>query len=313
MRYYDILITDPNTGSTVRQYTSYKNGKSDPNALLVEMDLPVAPFNTPYGNAFVRVWGITRNDISQATDLNGKRIAVSGGMQKGLPLANPAQSGVLVQGVIQQAFGNWIGVDMTLDIVISTGTGSSLAPRNIVLDWKAGTPLSQAIASMLSAAFPGYQQQINIDSRLILASDDPGYYESMEQFAAYINGLSKSIIGGTYGGVSIYLREKTFFVYDAPDSTKPHQLQYQDMIGQPTWKNPGQIQVTLVMRADLSINDYVKLPPSIITTTATALPAYRKKSIFDGAYQVAAIRHVGNSRQPDKESWVTVIDLNLIA
>src|SRR6202012_5056198 len=95
VRFYDIVITDPDTGKQVKRFTSYLNGKTDPGALDIEIDLPVASFAQPMGSsgAFVRIWGISLADIGQASNLNGKRISISGGIQKGLPLANPQQSG----------------------------------------------------------------------------------------------------------------------------------------------------------------------------------------------------------------------------
>ena len=311
MRYYDIQIKDPSTGKLIRQYTSYPNGKIDPNSLLVEMDIPVAPFSTPMGNAFVRVWGIGLKEIAQSSDLNGKTIEVYGGMQKGLPLANPAQSGLLMQGEIFQAFGNWQGVDQTLDIIIITGSGAQDSPKNIVIDWKAGTPLSEAIGTLLKTAFPDSFQFISINKNLVLSSDQVGYYESMDQFAAYIKGLSRSIIGGDYAGVEIFQKQGSFFVYDGSTQNNPRQLEFYDLVGQPTWINAGQIQAACVMRADLAVGDYVKLPVTQITTTAQSYSQYRNGSIFQGVYQIAFIRHIGNSRQPDANSWITTINLKI--
>ncbi len=115
MRSYDILITQPSTGALVQRFTSRDaSGRAIPGALNIEWDIPVAPFATPMGAAWVRVWGVSLAQISQSSDLNGMNIQVFGGMQKGLPLANPMQYGLLVQGQIFQAFGNWIDTNQTL-------------------------------------------------------------------------------------------------------------------------------------------------------------------------------------------------------
>jgi hypothetical protein len=103
MRYYRIEIDG---GSTV--FTSYENGQNIPGALQVELDIPVAAMHSP-GNAgaFVKIWGVPLSMISQASNLNNKAIKVYGGFQKGLPLANPKQAGLLVQDYTYQSFGNW--------------------------------------------------------------------------------------------------------------------------------------------------------------------------------------------------------------
>jgi hypothetical protein len=307
-------IRNAETGLVTKQYTSVlPNGKSDPNALLVEMDIPVSAFATPYGSAFVRIWGVSIQDISQASDLNGFNIQVFGGMQKGLPLANPAQSGLLVEGVVQQAFGNWQGVNMTLDIIITTGTGSAKDPKNLVFDWKAGTPMATAIANTLKTAFPTYTQTININPNLVLSNDEPGYCQTAEQFALYVKGISQNIIGGAYPGVDILVKEKAFIVYDGSTQTTPKQLLFTDLIGQPTWTGFNQINVSCVMRADINVGDYVKLPPTVASTTSQSYSQYRSNSVFQGVFFVGAVRHVGNSRQPDGASWITTLYMNTTA
>ena len=107
MRFYRIEIDG---GSTV--FTSYANGQNIQGALQVELDIPVAAMHSPdNAGAFVKIWGVPLSMISQANNLNFKGIKVYGGFQKGLPLANPKQSGFLVRGFISQSFGNWQGTD----------------------------------------------------------------------------------------------------------------------------------------------------------------------------------------------------------
>jgi hypothetical protein len=42
-------------------------------------------------------------------------------------------------------------------------------PRNLVLDWKKGTMLSDALQQTLKTGFPGVKANINISSQLIAA------------------------------------------------------------------------------------------------------------------------------------------------
>jgi hypothetical protein len=308
VRYYTIIISDAVSGAEIRRYTSFVNGKTITGALNIELDVPVVPFATPMGAAIVRVWGIALQEISQASDLNGKAIAVYAGMQKGLPLANPKQAGLIVQGFIFQAFGNWVLTDMTLDLIIQPSIGSAAAPKNIVLDWRAGTPLATAIAQTLSTAFPGYKQNISINPNLVLAHDEPGYYQSLIQFAQYVKQVSQNIIKGGYTGVDIVLTETSFSVYDGTTQKSPTLIAFNDLIGQPTWIESPVIQVRCVMRADLAVGDYVKLPPTLATNTPQSFSQFRSKSVFQGVFQIIQMRHVGNFRQPDAASWVTNID-----
>lgn len=309
MRYYSIQISNSD-GSSFRTYTSFANGKNIPGALNVYLDIPVVPFHQPMGASLIRIWGISLQEIGQASDLNNKLVKVFGGFQKGLPLANPAQAGLLVQGMIFQAFGNWVGKEQTLDLILQPATGTIEAPKNIVLNWKKGSTLASTLAPTLSTAFPGFKQDIQISSKLVLPNDEPGFYQTLTQFAQYINGVSKNIIkDDTYQGVSILLKEDTVTVYDGTTQTTPRQIQFQDLIGQPTWIESPLIQFKTAMRADLDIGDFVLMPKNAIATTTEASQSqYRSKSAFQGTFQLNQVRHVGDFRQGDAASWVTVFN-----
>lgn len=328
MRYYSVVITDPKTGNVVRPaafadlklpftYGSLVNGQTLGAALNVELDIPVAALALPAGDsgAFLRVWGISLQEIAQANDLTNKLISVYGGMARGLPLATAAQgqAGLLVSGYVFQAFGNWIGTAMTLDIVIyagdgPNGLGDAANPRNLVLNWKAGTQLGDAIKSALSTAFPTLKQNVSISPNLVLTSDQVGYFQTASQFAKLVKLASAAIVGGTYPGVDILLTQSTFNVYDGTATKTPTQIKFQDLIGQPTWIASPQIQVTTMMRSDIHVGDYIKLPPSLTTNTAQGLAQFRNSSVFQGNFQVTQVRHVGNYRQPDASAWATTID-----
>lgn len=319
MRYYSIILSSPATGQVIQTpasvaqestYSSYANGQTIPGALNIEIDIWQAPQNVPTGASYVRIWGISLQEIGQASNLNGANVSIFAGMQAGLPLANPAEAGLIVRGMVFQAFGNWINTDMTLDLILQPSIGTTEAPKNIVINWKAGTPLSQAIAQTLSTAFPGVKQNINISPNLVLSHDAPGYYQTAAQFADYVRRVSVDIVGGNYQGVNIVFDGTSFSVYDGTATPPtPKQIAFQDMIGQPTWIYAPFIQVKSVMRGDLHVGDYITLPPSIVTTTAAAQSSLLNlKANFQGTFQINSLHHVGNFRQPDAASWVTVIN-----
>lgn len=335
MRYYKIVITDPKTGAVfvpkslvpslgnslnaTASYTSFVNGKTLPGALKVELDVSTFDFATPTANAQICIFGVSLEEIGQANDLAGKNIAVYAGMQKGLPLANPKQSGLILKGYVLYSFGNWIDTAMTLNLIVAAGnspdgTGSAASPKNFQHSWKKGSPLSDAIKNTLSTAFPGYTADINISSKLVLTEDDPGYYEDITQYAQYVQNTSRAIVGGDYQGVRITLRDKVFLVFDGTTQTAPKQLLFQDLIGQPTWINPLTLQFKCVMRADIAVGDFVKMPlrdTQFTTTAEGATPSgssLKASSIFQGSFLVNKVRHVGSSRQPDAASWVTIFD-----
>lgn len=303
MRYYEIVVGDTT-------FTSFSGGKSLPGALNVVMDIPVFPFAIPSGAAWVQVWGISLKQISQASDLNGKDVSIKGGFQKGLPLANPAQAGLLVKGKVFQAFGNWIDLAQTLDLIIYPDSGTNEDPKNIAFFWDKGTKLGDAVKATLSTAFPAFAIDVNVSDNLVIGADEPGFYKTLTQFASYVNDVSKEIINDpNYPGVDIAISGDAITVYDGTVQTTPTTLAFYDMIGQPTWIDPLSVQVKLAMRADLKVGDFIKFPLAIVTSAAgTTSPFLDAKATFQGVFQISQVRHVGNFRQSDAASWVTVVN-----
>jgi hypothetical protein len=328
-------LTNPNTGQLFEppgfqgllggaSYTSFVNGATLPNAWNVELDIPTIGQATPQGGGLIRIWGISLQEIAQASNLKNYNVKVFAGMQKGLPLANPAQAGLIAQGYVFQAFGNWVETDMTLDFVIypgtapgtgstaPTGTGTLSQPANLVLNWKAGTPLGTALFPTLTTAFPGYPPTININSGIVKPNDQVGYFPTLEQLAQYCAQVSKDVIKTSgYPGVSIVMTpNNTISVFDgSAPAANPKQIAFQDLIGQPTWIESPNIQYKTVMRADLSVGDSIMLPPTLITNTAAAASSLvNQQASFQGGFTLVSERHVGNFRAPQADAWVTVFE-----
>lgn len=334
MRSYKIIITDSNTGKVFRTYGStMDDGTTDTGALNVELDAPVTTFADPMGDtgAAIRVWGIPLQDIEASADFNGKLLQFYGGMAKGLPLANPAQAGLLFQGQIFQCWGNWVGVNMELNFIVIAYTGTSSIPANIVLNWKTGQSLGDAIANALSTAFPKIAQNkpFNLNSGLTLGYDVIHACQTVSQLARFVKKLSADVVNGpansmtndgvngfvppNYTGVNILLGNAAFTVYDGTSVSSPKAISFLDLIGQPTWLNPFQMQFITVMRHDVVVGDYVALPPGPVTVRPQSLALFKDRPTFQGTFQVDGIRHAGNFRQNDAAGWVTVFDAHKVA
>ncbi|QIN63117.1 hypothetical protein SBC1_31410 [Caballeronia sp. SBC1] len=330
-------------------------GGTNPAAQRVELDLPVIVGHSPgtEANPYVCVYGVGIAEVGQAANLNGMNIAIYGGMARGLPLAIPAQAGRLVSGQVRQCTGNWINNDQTLSFFLGTASSpssnqtsgqplsqattipvpaSNADPANIVFQWVKGQPMMAAIVSALSTAFPKYTIKGAISGSLIWPSGqaDTAYFATFPQFARYVNEISLKTIGGAspdltlYPGVSITLQNNVFTVQDGTTQTVAKQIQFTDLIGQPTWNEPNKVQVTARMRSDISPGDYVTLPPGpgIIGGNAQAQTfnvqpgsTYSNAAsgvIFSGNFQVSVVRHVGDSRGAGGTAWVTTLDCGSI-
>lgn len=326
MRYYSVKLTNPDTGALIvprslaglntgSSYTSTSNGLSSGTPLLgamnINIDIPVAPYAEPAGQGWVQLEGPALAEISQANNLNGAGIEVYGGFTAGLPLENPKQAGLLVKGTVFPAFGNWIDVEQTLDLIIVPPLGSDSNPVNITGTWQKGTQLAGVLAIVLTNAFPGLADPvINISPNLVATEDQPWAYNNLQQFAEYLKETTAALINSpNYRGVDISLKGNQIVVSDGTVSTTPKPILFQELIGQPTWLDPSTLQFKCPMRADLSIADFITMPPALVTSSAGAVsPLVNANATFKGTFELINVRHVGDFRSDQADAWVTVFD-----
>jgi hypothetical protein len=86
----------------------------------------------------------------------------------------------------------------------------------------------------------------------------------MYAFASYLNGITQKIgrqlYGKSYPGVSISALGNTLYIYDGTAPSDAIALQFQDLIGQPTWISAAQVSFKTVLRSDITIGANVKFP-----------------------------------------------------
>jgi hypothetical protein len=308
--------------------------------LQIEFDITTVGFALPQGGAWIRVSGVGLRTIGQASDLNSDpasgrpaaKFILSAGMGRGLPLANPLQYGILAQGQIYTAYGNWQGPEMSLELNLIP---ANLDPPNgVSFIWSPGQSLAGALANSFAVAFPDLKTTNSDGSSTItilpglLQSQSSvnvaGWYESLSQFAGYIMDLTKplgaSLVGnGYYQGVVIGIRGNTIFASDATQNPRTVPIAFTDLIGQPTWSQPRTINFKTVLRADIQLMDLITMPPDpgtggtslisalALTQQGAAVPGAptRNSSVFKGNFVVTEVHHFANSRQPDADSWAT--------
>ena len=294
---------------------------SGPNALQVELNISQTAAGVTNTGSMLRVWGIALSDISQSNNLYGKQVVVKGGMRAGLPLANPAQAGVLGGGMVNRAFGNWIGTEQTLDVIFSGTTPASakggVDPKtptsNLVLNWKKGKPLTDALKQALQTAYPGFKINMNI-GQFTAPSDQVGFHGNIDQFSHYLRRYTQMLGGKGSQGVSLVVKDNAITASDGSMASGNKTINYVDLVGQPTWIDTDSISIKLVMRADLNVGNVITLPRTLVTNTAAGgasggVGGLQKSDLtFQGNFTVKTINHVGNSRQPSAEAWVTVVE-----
>lgn len=315
MRYYDLKIINPATNKVAFSAGSYPNGRYDPGALNVIFDVLTYDFAQPHGGSTITIEGVDPAILSNAQNfaIAGKRflIELGGGMGAGLPLANPKQAGLLFAGEIYQSFGNWLGTEINLNLVFAASALRGKQP-GIVLNWTAGTQLSDALTSALTAAYPNATIKVSIGS-YTQAHDEVGGYKTITAFAQTVDEI-------TDGKVQMTASGNTIFVYDSTDTRPPTQLQFTDFVGQPVWVAANVIQVMCVMRSDIRVGRQILMPPApgamgtinqpgFVQTTIASKPSQSNyTSNIMGKFTVKSVRHIGNLRQPDGRAWCTVIN-----
>jgi hypothetical protein len=253
-------------------------------------------------------------DIGHASDLNDMNISLSAGMAKGLPLANPQQAGIILQGKIFQALGNWAGTAQTVDIFFQAG-----GDGNFPFSWAAGTPMADAIKRTLAVGMPNIPVTVNISNNLVLNHTETGHYPSLDTFSQAVNEISRGIIGGTtYPGVTIAGNGTVINVFDTLGPTAPvvKAIAPSDLMGQPTWIGAQTISFKTVLRADIHIGSTVSIPQTIFAQGQDSLRRFsndpKSKLTFAGKFLVTQVHHYGNSRQPDASAWNTTFQAAIV-
>lgn len=340
MRYCKIVLDFPEDATTKGGITNSRGHKKltfnthpngvnqspDPGALHVIMDVPVTTFDQANGAAYVEIRGVDIHTISQASNLQGYTIKIYGGMGKGYPLAKPEQSGLLLIGSVYQAFGNWVGTEMSLNLLVQP-FASPITPEDpafSVWHWSKGQDIKDAITKCITSAFSGYSCSFALSSTIIGTHDDLGFYDDLYSLATVIKNASQSVNQSEdYYGIQFFVANKTFYFFDNSSSSTPKKIEFNDLIGQPTWLGPvsyPKIMLQTVMRADLTINDVITMPIfnqqgsqtlsgyGSIAPTGQNIQTPKDRSLFQGNFQITSLRHIGDSRNPDGTSWVTVIE-----
>jgi hypothetical protein len=349
MRYYDLtitnlsgvvlslsssglgLVTGGDTTTFSSLYTAYQTSKNsplvgttNPGALQIEFDVPVVAYDTPQGQAWIRITGIGIQTLNQASNLNpvgGKfcTFALRGGMAQGLPLASatlPRQPGLLVQGNIFQAFGNWQGTEQTLDLICAPGNLTPITTVNWT--WQKGQTIGDSITTTLNQAFSGYKQDVQTSSTIVAPNNysQPGSYPDFWTWASDVQTQSYSVgktQPGKYPGVFLSTDGATISAYDGTVASGTTLIAFQDLIGQPTWMAANQVSFKTVLRHDLTVGDVVTFPtglapPYVLTQQSAAAPgapASARSTFQGGSFLIQEVHHTGNFRDASADSWCT--------
>ena len=333
MRFYYVFIQDQ-YGNPVKTFSSAKaDGTPDTGALTFEIDATLTQQALSTDKATLTLWGIAPDHSTYrnwANPITPYTISVYGGMLKGLPLANPMQQGLLLQGAIFQCYTNWIGTAMTLSFVIGSDTGLIANPKCFYTTWYKQQKLSDFLNATLTASKIKKFAVDSLNKDIVPNESKTFRSNGLHNFMADLQSQTFIAINGveprdnmsyTYNGVTSFYRNDLLWITDHPSEPKnktgtPKKIEFSDLIGQPAWVGPVTIQLYLVMRGDLSVLDILTLPETPVTTSAAALSQYnqidRNGAAFQGEFYITELRHTGNSRSSNALDWMTIITVTPI-
>lgn len=319
MRFYDITVGP--AASPAYEWTSYHggpNGQFDPNAQDVAFDAIVAGAGSPAGLALplLTIYGVPLDVLEQATQFTGLPIVVTAGMAGGMPLETPSQVGIVLAGQVFQSFGNWVGTEMTLDFVVAPALYTLAKQGSFTVAWRKGQQLADALATTLSAAYAGSSPQISANIKLANTWTRPtdiiGQYATLNEMAQMITTHTASDANGP---VVVAPHNTIINIYDKSSLGATVKLQFQDLVGQPTWIGVNEVQLKVVLRGDLNLGSIISMPqgylaqPGLVQISQAAYPSQlRYKPTFSSSFVVTSLRHVAQFRSSDAGEWATIIN-----
>lgn len=326
MKYYRLEITKPD-GTTPRDDDGnpigpFDTSKTPGRGLHIDFDALITGYDVASSGTMIAIFGLPISMLRQSVKLNGCQLTLEAGFSSGLPLANPSQKGLIVSGQIYNPYANWIGTHQSLNLIVNPSPllndeGQALS---ITISGKEGDKLSDVLRRALEISFPGFELDIEISEKLVLAEDENGVYPRIAQLAAVIRSWSFSKINAeSYTGVQMVMQNQKIRVFDntIAESKLGTKILAQELIGQPTWIGPTQVSFKCPMRADLRCGDVIELPKNITSgpfsilsvNSSRSLAALRNTVNFSGAFLITSVRHVGQYLNPDNSnSWVTIYE-----
>lgn len=324
-----------------KEWTSYPNGIYDPAAHNIIFDIPVTAYATPTGAFTVTIEGPALKDLVQAANYSPTgptkkspnqafanwSLELYGGMSaEGLPLSTPAAGqpipGMIVAGQVLEAFGNWVGTDMSLSFLGTAGKIPGTHP-GLVFNWQSGQTISQALATMFTTSYAGMPQIMQVSPNLVgplhgLACKANTLAAMAHEIKVLTQGTQNGMTVG-YPGVDIFIQNGKIICTDGTQTAgmTAIEISLDSLIGQPVWIGNDTLALNVQQRADIQVGSTIKLPtsksygglPGFVTTAA--IPgnyAFDLNSAFNGTFIVTSLRQIGEFRGTSGMDWMTVIE-----
>ena len=330
MRKYKLVVsrkgqtyTEVTTGSSTHGtdqaktgllYSSFDDkGNDNPAALDIVFDITVAGADLAMPGSYVEVFGVSIDTVKTIRKYQGGVLSLYAGFSKGFPLAKPDQYGLIARGTIVQAYGNWTGTSQSVVFMLMAAGVDGEVP----FVWNEGAKLSTAIKSALKLSYGRYTFINKLSADPVATVDEASHSENIFTFGEYLKRMTLGMgYAKAYGGISITAIGDSIYVYDAPQSAKPINIDFNDMQGQPVYfgyAGNSTTQVMLNMRKDFTVFSEYTFPTQVsagysFISPANTVTLTKDSSLIKGTYVANSVRHFGHFRDPRGESWVTIVN-----
>ena len=311
----------PENGNQKKIKFSYGMSKGLPLANPNEIGTPV--YGAINQNSFANWQGINQS-LTLVIVADGKPVELQAETPQQTTPTNPAAQASITQATAAPSF------------VIPYG---SSMPLNILINWKKGQWLGDVLRETISSGLPALASAITISPLIVAPQDTQHFVVNLQQLAQFARSASIGAVDpkGTkgYPGVYIYIYNNVVVVSDAvtsKDSTtatgggvvsqstalttskgstadNPKNIDFTDIVGQPIWTGPQQLQVQLVARSDIYPSSFIRVPVIVAQSTQASYSGAAPAPLsISGTFYVTRVRTVGSFRNPSVESWMTIID-----
>ncbi|QBY43969.1 hypothetical protein QE197_10880 [Arsenophonus nasoniae] len=336
MRYYRLTILKDgksipvNVGGQNVTIGPFDTSKTPSYGLHIEFDILIQGWNTVTSGTVITIFGLPVEVLNQSINFEGCQVTLEGGFQAGLPLSNPKQNGVILQGKVYTAYANWLGTNQCLMLSVTPQQFDqvlgSFPIKPITITGKLNDKLSDVLNNALKNAYPDYKIEITISDELVLTEDIDGVYPGgLSQLAGQMRSYSRGLYqNAAYDGVRTTIQDSKIKLWDnayIPQKIQTISIKFEELIGQPTWVEVNTISFKCPMRADIRVGDYIQLSKNPYTSqgrvffggSSQVYNYAREKINFSGYFQIRSVRHIGQYLNADaNNAWVTIYEANIV-
>lgn len=327
MRFYKLEIEDIGT---------FTLDSNNPYAPCIRFDIQQYTADS-YSVAYIELFNMDLSFFKNPKPFIDKMITLTAGMKE-TPLNrlfgyqyNSSSGDLIYRGFISNVTCNWnVGSSTSVTFILSPST--TRKDNLFVLDIKKGdniiTHIKNCIESLypkaniisdneiLTAKNPIKQTIYNMYDLYLFASNqviDNSYVKIVTSFNGYrLIVVEKGSLKELGGGI-----KETILVKDKQSEINAIKLEPYMLLEQPQYINFSECQFSIILNPQIKIGNFIKISDDIVFNNASFLRTVHSynedndndltmpKVFFNGVFNVTKVWHIGDSTNPNPQSWTT--------